>query len=867
MKKIYSLVVLTLTVLSSMAQIEFKPKVLHTKGQPVICPADFTDANTYVPPPPEYYAYLKNRNLRVAAPAKSTFIVKYNGFSPAAQTAFQKAVDIWASVLESPVPIYVDATYRKIPRPDNGGVILGQAAPFDYSLNFNGSQKAFTWYPVALAEKISRTAQNDDGEPDIVAEFNSDVNWYFDKGDPVVPAGQFDFVAVVLHELCHGLGFTSTYRANTTQATWGDLSTSGASYPRIYDHMIVNGKDESLLNTTLFANPSTTLRGQITSNNLFFNSPLATAINNNTKPKVYAPTVYEGGSSISHLDDGTYRPGDKNALMTASASQREIIRDPGPIAVNLLAQMGWKGTSVLHATKLDAEDKTKPVTFTATIKSDTTLKLDKIKVFYTENDTLLTRAKPVDMKRVGTSDVFEASIPAAANDRIIRYWISADDASGRTFTNPPDAPRFIWRFDIQDDKIPPDIEYYPPLLIAARDTASIVSSVTDNLESGVGSVTVEYSINGATKAPITLPKFRETDFYFVRNTFGKLNAGDVVKYRITATDNAKAKNKATMPLDNSFFDLVVADLKPLTAAVPKYKNDFNGASAANDFAGNGFTITQPEGFQNGAMHSIHPYKDGVGYGFESNWVMNLLTPIIIDDDSTTMRFNEVVLVEPGEKDSEFGASDFYDYVVVEGSLDGRTWVPFDAGWDSRDYTEWTTRFNSSAVNSTNPFINNANGQVKDSRAAGNSTLYKKRELNLLTNQYFEPGDRVYIRFRLFADQLTNAWGWAIDDLEIQLPPPPPITATEEVEEMVEGITVGPNPTTDELNVKTVLKQPGKVVMEFYNIRGMKVKEKEFTSSTRNFNQTVDLRDMKNGYYLVKILTDNKILTRKIVIEK
>jgi hypothetical protein len=865
MKKIYLSIVLAMCVLSSMAQIEFKGKVLHSKGKPTVCPADFTDANTYVPPPAEYYAYLKNRNLRVGA-AKSTFKVTYRGFSPAAQAAFQKAVDIWASILSSPIPIYIDATYRRIPRSDASSVILGQAGPGDYTTNFNGSQRAFTWYPIALAEKMAQAPLNTDGEPDIFAEFNSDVNWYFDKGDAVVPQGQFDFVAIVLHELCHGLGFTSTYRANTTQAAWGDLSNSGATYPRIYDYLIVNGKDESLLNTTLFANPSTLLRSQLTSNNLFFNSPLATAINNNTKPKVYAPTTYEGGSSISHLDDATYRSGDRNSLMTSAASQREIIRDPGPITLNILAQMGGKGTSLLHTPKADIEDKTKPVVFSATIKSDTTLRTDKIKLFYTENDTLMTRAKSVDMKRVGTSDVFEATIPAATNDRIIRYYMTADDASGRTYTNPPDAPRYIWRFDIQDDKIPPDIEYYPPLVSASKDTVTVITAVTDNLEAGINSVVVEYSVNGVNKTPITLGRFQQTELFFLRNTFGKLNAGDVVKYRIVATDNAKGKNRATLPLDGSFYDLVITDFKPLTAAVAKYKNDFNGASAANDFVGNGFSITQPEGFNNPAIHSIHPYKDGVGYQNESNWVMNLLTPIIIDDDSTTMRFDEVVLVEPGEKDSEFGAADFYDYVVVEGSLDGRSWAPFETGWDSRDHSEWTTRFNSNLVNS--PFAT-AQFPVKDSRATGNSTLYKKREINLLTNDFFEfqPGDKVYIRFRLFADQITSAWGWAIDNLEIQTPPPPPVTSTEDVEELVEGVNVSPNPTTDELHVKTVLQQPGKVIMEFYNIRGIKVKEKEFTSPTRNFNQTVDLRDMKNGYYLVKILTDSKILTRKIMVER
>ena len=47
-------------------------------------------------------------------PATATFVVTYNGFTPPAQAAFQYAVDIWASLLTSPVPIHVTANWTPL---------------------------------------------------------------------------------------------------------------------------------------------------------------------------------------------------------------------------------------------------------------------------------------------------------------------------------------------------------------------------------------------------------------------------------------------------------------------------------------------------------------------------------------------------------------------------------------------------------------------------------------------------------------------------------------------------------------------------------------------------------------------------------
>jgi len=72
----------------------------------------------YTPPPEEF---LKNRlNKKTTA----TINVTYEGFTSEAQAAFQYAVDIWASLISSPVEINVHASYEPI---EHGP--LGQAGP------------------------------------------------------------------------------------------------------------------------------------------------------------------------------------------------------------------------------------------------------------------------------------------------------------------------------------------------------------------------------------------------------------------------------------------------------------------------------------------------------------------------------------------------------------------------------------------------------------------------------------------------------------------------------------------------------------------------------------------------------------------
>ena len=287
----------------------------------VVLRAAYENAYTRISPPP-----MPNH------PATATFVVTYNGFTPQAQAAFQHAVDIWSSILVSSVPIHVTANWTAL-----GPGVLGSAGAASIYRDFPNAPQAGTWYNVALAEKLAGTDLNLTTDPDIVANFSSAVpNWYLGI-DGNTPPGDFDLVTVVLHELGHGLTFIGSMDVTTGQGSWG----GGTAYPFIYDRFSENGLSQSLLNTTLFPNPSVALATQLQSNSVFFTGPQAIAANGGTPPPLYAPSSWEQGSSFSHLDEATYPAGDPNSLMTPALDMAEAIHDPGPVALGMFRDMGW----------------------------------------------------------------------------------------------------------------------------------------------------------------------------------------------------------------------------------------------------------------------------------------------------------------------------------------------------------------------------------------------------------------------------------------------------------------------------------------------------------------------------------------------
>jgi len=248
-----------------------------------------------------------------------------------AQAAMRFAADIWGSYLDSDVPVRVAIDWQD--RDDTR--LLASAGPSTLFRDFAGSTPN-TWYPVALAEAIAGRDLNDTGDADINVNANSTANWYFGT-DGNTPRRSIDLVSVMLHELGHGLGFLSsvdTINENQLAIGFGDRFI-------VYDLFLDAEGGVPLTDMGAFANPSTGLLMAVTSNNLTFDGVRANLENGGSEVPLFSPSDFDRGSSVSHLNESTYRAGTENALMTPFLSAGEAIHDPGPVTLGIFEDMGW----------------------------------------------------------------------------------------------------------------------------------------------------------------------------------------------------------------------------------------------------------------------------------------------------------------------------------------------------------------------------------------------------------------------------------------------------------------------------------------------------------------------------------------------
>jgi hypothetical protein len=502
---------------------------------------------------------------------------------------------------------------------------------------------------------------------------------------------------------------------------------------------------------------------------------------------------------------------DPNSLMSPQFAAREAIHDPGPITMGIFKDMGWSTIYINHEPISSNENtaSTDHIDVVAIIKGDNSTGYSLNSSFISLN--YYTSINPmvigVEMMPTGNPNEFKAQLrPPNGESLVYYYFISARDNLSRTITSPgkinvPLQPptQAYFSFEVSADTISPIINHTADDFISfMQNEIKIEAAITERYN--LSTVSLEYSLAGIpqSNAAMTFVDSKlnaltglTTYNYEITIPITSLSDGDELVYKIVAQDNSSNSNTASSP-SSDFHHVTFKGIKPMQKS---YANDFNLTS--DDFIGNEneFSITQPTGFSNPAIHSVHPYPEA-GNGNTLNFTYTLRVPVKVQSIEAKIKFDEVVLSEPGEPNSVFGTADFYDYVVVEGSKDnGETWTTIADGYDSRDYAPWLTRFNSSTTSGS-------------SNASGDATLYRTRQLNLLNK--FLAGDEVIIRFRLFSDPGANAWGWAIDNLKIQVDDEPPAMVHKHVDYIMEGTATLDlvSAITDNIGIEKVMFEVG-----------------------------------------------------------
>jgi hypothetical protein len=252
------------------------------------------------------------------------------------RSAFSAAMAIWASLLQGPATITIAA--HMTPRGGSpGSATLASSGPVNYWKDFANAPLTDTWYPAALVEIISGS-DPDAAEAEIAVDFNSDVDdtivlgdrdWYY--GTDANPGSDIDFMMVTLHEMCHGFGMISSFDSS---GHWG----GGTPYPFIFDRFLVDSSG-----TKLITKPVS--RYNVRGNNVFWTGTIAKWAYTNDfggsfKLPIYAPSSWDRGSSMSHIDEATFSETIWELITPEYDGDIMCIHDPDLICLGIFQDIG-----------------------------------------------------------------------------------------------------------------------------------------------------------------------------------------------------------------------------------------------------------------------------------------------------------------------------------------------------------------------------------------------------------------------------------------------------------------------------------------------------------------------------------------------
>lgn len=276
---------------------------------------------------------------------------------------------------------------------------------------------------------------------------------------------------------------------------------------------------------------------------------------------VFMATSVDGGLTFDNyqVSDANFKPkpinglaggyqGDYIGITAASGKAYPFWADDRTGNYQAWTSVVTFGPSIVHTQLSNTENTSGPYLVNATITSVNTIVPSSIKVYWGRGVGVINDS--LTMTNTGGSN-YTASIPGNGTNATYNYYLSATDNAGFKTTLPGGAPANYFTFTASADVSPPIITH-----TAISNTPQIKwplnvsADVTDNL--GVQSVQCEFRINGGSITTVSMPFVSGNNY---QGAFtGTVNIGDVIEYRIKATDNSNNHNITYSPSSgyNSF---------------------------------------------------------------------------------------------------------------------------------------------------------------------------------------------------------------------------------------------------------------------------------------------------------------------------
>ena len=255
-------------------------------------------------------------------PPNHDFVFRYDPDVPASKRqAFEAAGGIWSNILEVEVPIHVGVSLESFSDPG----ILGGAGPADLLADDPAFPRTGTWYVSALANQfLGRDATPQRVEIDVL--ISSDYEFYEGISGPA-PSDRVSLLTLALHELGHGLGHTTLARRFPDGT--GTIRYEGL--PLSFDLVVRDG------NRVPLADLQPAALGRALTQRLTWGGAEGIRAEGGLLPELFAPRLFQAGSSASHLDEGVYGTG----LMTPFIGDGELHTAVPPLTQAMMADFGW----------------------------------------------------------------------------------------------------------------------------------------------------------------------------------------------------------------------------------------------------------------------------------------------------------------------------------------------------------------------------------------------------------------------------------------------------------------------------------------------------------------------------------------------
>ena len=316
-----------------------------------------------------------------------------------------------------------------------------------------------------------------------------------------------------------------------------------------------------------------------------------------------------------------------------------------------------------------------------------------------------------------------------------------------------------------------------------------------------------------------------TQFVAYRDTF--------IVYHVEAPANLDVGIRGFK--DQSIYNSEVLALQTY-APVDSLREQFDNGQS---YISGDLAIFQETGFNSAALHSGHPYGD------KKELSAQISTPIRIVE-GLRFYYEDIAFIEPGDTNAWYPSPQMWDYVTTEYSLDGINWEILSDPYDARFDADWLDYY--------------------QTQRQPIPELWRNHQQIL--SETIPVDQNAYLRFRLYADEYTNGWGWTIDNVYIGMND---ITGIENNLLPPTQFFLGqnyPNPFNPSTRISYQVAVPGHVELSVYNALGQKVRTLvDEDKGTGKYQVTLEAHTLASGIYYYRLKSGLKIKTQKMILIK